>query len=355
MRLAKRCNKALAVLERLQRPGTRSCGDGKEALPPAALRTCKALVFWHQRKAGILAGWDWGSGCLIRRHQDGTWGAPVFLRLRGGSLGLTLGLQRLQSVSVLQTERQVQEFVRDHASLSVDATMPSAYVDPLAHDEPVIKTLKHSDVSLPPGVPEPYTARLSDGLIYDISLRAGLMYVDDALNAAVYGPSQDGEPVTATQILAGLVDPPREFSPLFKALDELAGTANLTRRTISKYEIARALSMGKKSFAKMSSGSSKTGGRTSGGLSPSGSMCPLPGGSPTSTLQAAAAGGAAAALLETSAEEGCGGGSLFGGNSKLFGEVDIGFVELHTYEQQEAEELAAEAAAEPAVAQPALA
>ncbi len=42
----------------------------------------------------------------------------------------------------LQTERQVQEFVRDHASLSVDATMPSAYVDPLAHDEPVIKTLK---------------------------------------------------------------------------------------------------------------------------------------------------------------------------------------------------------------------
>ena len=41
MRLAKRCNKALAVLERLQRPGTRSCGDGKEALPPAALRTCK--------------------------------------------------------------------------------------------------------------------------------------------------------------------------------------------------------------------------------------------------------------------------------------------------------------------------
>ena len=43
--------------------------------------------------------------------------------------------------------------------------------------------------------------------------------------------------------------------------------------------------------------------------------------------------------------EGCG-GSLFGGNSKLFGDVDIGFTELHTYELQEAEELAAEMAAE---------
>lgn len=42
----------------------------------------------------------------------------------------------------LQTELQLKEFVRDHASLSLDATMPSAYVDPLAHDEPVIKTLK---------------------------------------------------------------------------------------------------------------------------------------------------------------------------------------------------------------------
>lgn len=41
-----------------------------------------------------------------------------------------------------QTDQQVKEFVRDQASLTIDATMPSAYVDPLTHDEPVIKTLK---------------------------------------------------------------------------------------------------------------------------------------------------------------------------------------------------------------------
>lgn len=34
----------------------------------------QALVFLYQRKAGFLAAWDWGHGCLIRRHQDGTWG-----------------------------------------------------------------------------------------------------------------------------------------------------------------------------------------------------------------------------------------------------------------------------------------
>ena len=41
-----------------------------------------------------------------------------------------------------QTDQQGTEFVRDQASLTIDATMPSAYVDPLTHDEPVIKTLK---------------------------------------------------------------------------------------------------------------------------------------------------------------------------------------------------------------------
>lgn len=107
-------------------------------------------------------------------------------------------------------------------------------------------------MSLPPGVPEPYTVRLSGGLIYDLSLRgarmdglrcgggllfvhadgktlqgllyarpylhlpaplpsspaplcpfscaASLSYVDDALNAAIYGPSQDGEHVTPGQV-----------------------------------------------------------------------------------------------------------------------------------------------------------
>lgn len=42
MRLAKRCNRALATLERLQRSGAHP--DRKEALPPAALRTCKVRL-----------------------------------------------------------------------------------------------------------------------------------------------------------------------------------------------------------------------------------------------------------------------------------------------------------------------
>lgn len=67
------------------------------------------------------------------------------------------------------------------------------------------------------------------------------------------------------------------------------------------------------------------------------------GASPTSTLHTSMAG--------TSGVAAAGGGLLGSSNSKLFEVEDIGFVETHTYEQQEAEEAAAaEAAVEGAAA-----
>lgn len=46
------------------------------------------------------------------------------------------------SLSPSQTEAQVREFARDQAVCCMDCTMPSAYMDPLAVNEPIIKTLK---------------------------------------------------------------------------------------------------------------------------------------------------------------------------------------------------------------------
>lgn len=47
------------------------------------------------------------------------------------------------------------------------------------------------------------------------------------MHAAIYEHQEDGPPVTAEQLLAGLVDPPLEFRPLYQALHELAGTAQV--------------------------------------------------------------------------------------------------------------------------------
>lgn len=55
-----------------------------------------------QCKAGVLGGWNWGDAMVVQRLPDGSWSAPCFLRLRYGSLGLTLGMQSMRSVYVLQ-------------------------------------------------------------------------------------------------------------------------------------------------------------------------------------------------------------------------------------------------------------
>lgn len=59
------------------------------------------------------------------------------------------------------------------------------------------------------------------------SLAAGVSYVDDALHAAIYEQQEGGLAVTPAQVLAGLVDPPLEFRPLYQALHDLAGTAQV--------------------------------------------------------------------------------------------------------------------------------
>jgi hypothetical protein len=67
-----------------------------------AAHPLQGLAFVTQRKAGLVAGYNWGSGFAIQRQPDGSWSAPCFLSMRYGSLGLTLGMQTIQSCHLLQ-------------------------------------------------------------------------------------------------------------------------------------------------------------------------------------------------------------------------------------------------------------
>ena len=62
----------------------------------------QGLVFLTQHKTGCVLGGTWGSGLLIQRLPDGTFSAPLFLRLRSASFGLTFGYQTAEACLVLQ-------------------------------------------------------------------------------------------------------------------------------------------------------------------------------------------------------------------------------------------------------------
>ncbi|KAL4420590.1 hypothetical protein ABPG75_010273 [Micractinium tetrahymenae] len=353
--LARRCRKAQRMLAELQRP-VFSVHEGGERLPlpAAALRFCKGLAFVKQRKAGALCSWNWGDAMVVQRLPDGSWSAPCFMQLRYASLGLTLGMQSMRSVYVLQSAAQIAAFTHDSAAATLDATMP-AELDPFEMNAP-IRSIRHQDLSLPPQADKPHRAMATDGVMWDFSLRVGMTYVNDRMHAQLYG-----EGVRPEEILSGRVALPPELLPLYLDIEERASEARVIRHTVSKFELVRQQSVrtprvppltSRRSFQKHSSISLGTpsqnteAGFAGSGLGGRGSPCASP---PTGPAAAAAAAGSG-----SSGGEGAAGACIFGGGGsgsfKLF-DVHIEFEEVHTYEQQRAEGEAAARAATASTAQ----
>jgi len=64
------------------------------------------------------------------------------------------------------------------------------------------------------------SASCSTGILFDFSLSGGSLKVDDAKNAEVYG-----EGVTASQLLNGQVEKPKEMIPLYQKITSISRDA----------------------------------------------------------------------------------------------------------------------------------
>ena len=78
------------------------------------------VVFPNVLKGAFVLGAEGGSGVLLMRKEDGTWGYPAFYTLGGGSLGLQAGARASEMVLVLRTDRAVEAIVRDQGKLGGD-------------------------------------------------------------------------------------------------------------------------------------------------------------------------------------------------------------------------------------------
>ncbi|PSC71713.1 SH3 domain-containing [Micractinium conductrix] len=337
--LTRRCAKARKLLGRLQQP-VLSLADGgpRPPLPNAALRFCRGLAFVRQRKAGVLGALNWGYALLIARLADGSWSAPCFLTLRYASLGLTLGAQRIRSVYVLQASsaEQIAAFACDSAALRLDVALPSE-VDPFELEGTTpVRAIRHHDLTLPPNATKPHSATVSDGTFLDLSVRAGFTFVDSRLHSCLYG-----EGFTPQDILGGRVQAPPELAPLYADIEGRAAEAKAARRTISKYEMARMLFMQRTSMGSRTSQRGPLKRQSSLSVEAPGTVERQDGGpvrTSTSTTDS---------LLAGSSPDG---GVSPRSPAKLFGDVDIEFEEMHSYDQQEAGEAAAAAQAAAAAA-----
>ncbi|MBD3296886.1 MAG: hypothetical protein GF392_05910 [Candidatus Omnitrophica bacterium] len=173
------------------------------AIPEGLINKCSGIaIFPNMIKGAFVFGGKYGQGVMIARKEDGTWSAPMFLSIGGGSFGFQIGGQATDVILVIMNKRGVESFVHSNVTLGGEASVAAGPVGRKAQLE--------TDVLMNAGV---FSYSRSKGLFAGISLEGAVVGPMKNLNADYYG-----EDVTGDDILTGDVEPTDEGKKLISAV-----------------------------------------------------------------------------------------------------------------------------------------
>jgi lipid-binding SYLF domain-containing protein len=103
------------------------------AVPPKILQDAVGIaVFPALIKAGFIVGGQRGRGILsVQDEKSGTWSAPAFLTITGGSIGAQIGAQAVDLVLVIMNRRGLEQLIANQFKIGADA---SAAAGPVGRD-----------------------------------------------------------------------------------------------------------------------------------------------------------------------------------------------------------------------------
>jgi len=71
-------------------------------------------------KAGFFLGAEGGSGVLLAKNADGTWGYPAFYTLGAASFGFQFGLQDTETVLIIRNDGALRSVLKDQGKFGAD-------------------------------------------------------------------------------------------------------------------------------------------------------------------------------------------------------------------------------------------
>jgi lipid-binding SYLF domain-containing protein len=157
-------------------------------------------------KVGLVLGGQRGKGLVIVRERDGSWRAPTFITLTGGSIGWQIGAQSTDFVLVFKTQKSVEGLLKGKFTIGADAAAAAGPVGRRAGAS--------TDGELKAEI---YTYSRTRGLFAGVSLDGSVIDIDEEMNAAYYGVPADGAPVAPeaaiklTQMIAQLAANPESI------------------------------------------------------------------------------------------------------------------------------------------------
>lgn len=82
----------------------------------------KAVAIFPQLvKGGIVFGAEGGTGILVSRNPDGSWGYPAFYTVGAGSVGLQFGIQDTEMLMIVRTEKGLDAIINHQGKIGADA------------------------------------------------------------------------------------------------------------------------------------------------------------------------------------------------------------------------------------------
>jgi lipid-binding SYLF domain-containing protein len=88
----------------------------------SALKDARGImIFPDIFEAAVGVGGQGGSGVMLTRDANGTWGYPAFYRLSGASAGVQLGAQSREVIFLLMTDNAVRKVVESPTQFGIGA------------------------------------------------------------------------------------------------------------------------------------------------------------------------------------------------------------------------------------------
>lgn len=105
-------------------------GAGDKSVPRSILEKAEGIaVFPSLIKGGFIIGAQRGRGILsVRDAGSGTWSAPAFLTITGGSFGAQIGAQAVDLVLVIMNRRGLEQLVENQFKIGADASVAAGPV-----------------------------------------------------------------------------------------------------------------------------------------------------------------------------------------------------------------------------------
>ncbi len=181
----------------------------QNSIPIEVIKTARAIVIVPESvKFGFILGGRYGDGVGVVRQGDGSWSYPFFIKLGGGSFGLQIGFEMLDTILVFRTKNSVDELLSSKFTLGIEA---SACAGPLG-----VNAEKRGEADMSSEI---YTYSQNSGLFAGATLNGAVISVDDEKNRALYGNDMSLQKIVTSTNL----------SDLYGVKDFLKNLNNLTK------------------------------------------------------------------------------------------------------------------------------